>query len=555
MLKWLKKIPSDQGEKFVWLSGMGLSMGVIMITSLLLLVLLRGLTVFWPDDITYFEFTEDFENWQRGDVIAAEVVDRDSDIHHSVKQNGDNGRELKLYIANRIYNNSQFIWVSENAIRNIGKPDHLYTMHTLDRGELFVKPIKMMFQDGGELLSTDEGFKDQLLNTLRDNQLLREQISRIERRELSSINKKLLSIQLEQRQLDANPGTSSAERESLQRRFELANRENQSIQQELSELRQQLNRVELIYEYQLRQEDVVSLGEVERAYNANLMNIFQKGAEFLASFWRFLSDFPRAANMEGGIFPTIVGTFVMTVLMSVLVTPVGVLAAVFLHEYARDNLFFRMVRTSVNNLAGVPSIVFGVFGLSFFVYFLGGGIDTLFFPEKTALNIPTFGTGGILWASFTLALMTTPVVIVATEEALSSVPSGIKQASAACGASKWQTIRKILLPAARPGILTGLILAAARGAGEVAPLMFVGVIKLAPSLPLDGEFPFIHLDRKFMHMGFHIFDLAFQSPDSEAALPMAFATTLLLLVLVILMNFVAILFRNRLRHFHDQDAF
>src|SRR5690606_35770330 len=195
--------------------------------------------------------------------------------------------------------------------------------------------------------------------------------------------------------------------------------------------------------------------------------------------------------------------------------------------YATQGLLVRAVRISVNNLAGVPSIVYGVFGLGFFVYVLGGSIDELFYAKR--LPTATFGTGGIIWASLTLALMTVPVVIVATEEALSAVPRGTREASLACGASKWQTIQRIVLPASAPGILTGLILAMARGAGEVAPLMLVGVVKLAPSLPLDFEAPFIHADRKFMHLGFHIFDVGFQSPDSEAARPMVFATTLLLI--------------------------
>jgi phosphate transport system permease protein len=233
--------------------------------------------------------------------------------------------------------------------------------------------------------------------------------------------------------------------------------------------------------------------------------------------------------------------------------PFGVVAAIYLREYAKQGFFVRAVRIAVNNLAGVPSIVFGVFGLGFFVYFVGGGIDQLFFPAY--LPTPTYGTGGIMWAAFTLALMTVPVVIVATEESIAAVPRGMKEGSLACGASKWQTIQRIVLPASIPGILTGLILAMARGAGEVAPLMLVGVVKLAPSLPLDGEFPFVHLERKFMHLGFHIYDLGFQSPDSEAAKPMVFATTLLLIALVVLLNLAAILIRERLRKKFATSAF
>ena len=191
--------------------------------------------------------------------------------------------------------------------------------------------------------------------------------------------------------------------------------------------------------------------------------------------WVFLSEEPREANTEGGVFPAIFGTFVMTLLMSLAVMPFGVLAALYLREYAKQGLIVRTVRIAVNNLAGVPSIVFGVFGLGFFVYLVGGTIDQLFF--STALPTPTFGTGGIVWAALTLALMTVPVVIVATEEALAAVPRGTREGSLACGASKWQTIQRVVLPAAAPGILTGLILAMARGAGEVAPLMLVGSLR------------------------------------------------------------------------------
>jgi len=225
--------------------------------------------------------------------------------------------------------------------------------------------------------------------------------------------------------------------------------------------------------------------------------------------------------------------------------PCGVVAALYLREYARDGWLVRATRVAVNNLAGVPSIVFGVFGLGFFIYTLGGSLDQIFFADR--LPTPTYGTGGIIWASLTLALLTVPVVIVSTEEALAAVPRSQREASLAMGATKWQTLWNIVLPGAAPGILTGLILAMARGAGEVAPLMLTGVVKLAPSMPLDGTFPFLHLDRKFMHLGFHIYDVGFQSPNSEAAKPMVFMTALLLLAVVVVLNFAAIRLRRRLR--------
>jgi phosphate transport system permease protein len=275
------------------------------------------------------------------------------------------------------------------------------------------------------------------------------------------------------------------------------------------------------------------------------MSLPAKTVHYLAKVWQFVSDAPRESNTEGGVFPAIFGTVMLVMIMSVLVTPLGVLAAFYLREYARQGTFVSAVRIAVNNLAGVPSIVFGVFGVGFFIYFVGGTIDRLLFPE--ALPTPTFGTGGILWASLTLALLTVPVVIVATEEGLAAVPRGMREASLAVGATKLETTVRIVLPAVMPSILTGLILAMARAAGEVAPLMITGVVKLAPALPFDATWPFLHLDRKFMHLGFHIYDVGFQSPNVDAARPMVFATTLLLLVIVVLLNLTAISLRNRLR--------
>ncbi|MCB1205263.1 MAG: phosphate ABC transporter permease PstA, partial [Verrucomicrobiae bacterium] len=297
----------------------------------------------------------------------------------------------------------------------------------------------------------------------------------------------------------------------------------------------------------------VAIGDLVHVAYPNRLGSLARAGQFLSGVWSFLSDNPREANTEGGVFPAIFGTFVMTLLMSLVVTPFGVIAAIYLREYARQGPVVRAVRIAVNNLAGVPSIVFGVFGLGFFVYLVGGTIDGLFFPER--LPTPTYGTGGILWAALTLALMTVPVVIVSTEEALAAVPRGVREASLAAGASKWQTIQSIVLPASIPGIITGLVLSMARGAGEVAPLMLVGVVKIAPTLPIDSIAPFFHFERKFMHLGFHIYDLGFQSPDSEAAKPMVFATTLLLIALVVVLNASAILLRERLRRRYSTGAF
>ena len=291
---------------------------------------------------------------------------------------------------------------------------------------------------------------------------------------------------------------------------------------------------------------------IVRAVRPNALGVFGRVRVYASRVREFLFDDPRESNTEGGIFPAIFGTVMMVFLMSFAVLPLGVLAALYLREYARQGPLVRTVRIAVNNLAGVPSIVFGVFGLGFFVYGVGGSIDRLFFAD--ALPTPTFGTGGILWAALTLALLTVPVVIVATEEGLAAVPRGVREGSLALGATKIETIVKVVLPAAAPGILTGMILAMARAAGEVAPLMIVGMVKLAPALPVDGTAPFVHLERKFMHLGFHIFDVGFQSPNVEATKPLVFATSLLLIAVVTVVNLAAIVLRNRLRRKYAGSA-
>ncbi|WP_249976263.1 phosphate ABC transporter permease PstA [Vreelandella olivaria] len=277
----------------------------------------------------------------------------------------------------------------------------------------------------------------------------------------------------------------------------------------------------------------------------NAMSWGQKTYVWGQNVWRFLSQGPRAANTGGGVWPAIFGTVLMVILMSVMVTPFGVLAAIYLNEIAHQNRLTRLVRIGVRNLAGVPSIVYGVFGLGVFVYGIGGSIDTWFFSDE--LPSPTFGTGGLLWASLTLALLTLPVVIVATEEGLARIPDAQREGAVALGATRLEMLTRVVLPMATPAMLTGVILAVARAAGEVAPLMLVGVAKLAPQVPLDGEFPYLHLERKFMHLGYHLFDTAFHGEDVQAAIPLVYATALLLVLIVLALNLTAIFLRHHLR--------
>jgi len=285
--------------------------------------------------------------------------------------------------------------------------------------------------------------------------------------------------------------------------------------------------------------------DINHLFQPNMMSLFNKFSYSGNKLIEFVSDSPKQASTSGGVFPALFGTVLMVLLMAVIVAPFGAMAAIYLHEYAPNNMTTSVIRICVSNMAGVPSVVYGVFGLGFFVYTLGGSIDSLLFSD--ALPSPTFGTPGLFWAALTMALLTLPVVIVSTEEGLRRVPEGLRAGSYALGATKMETIWKTVLPVASPGIMTGVILAIARAAGEVAPLILVGAVKFAPSLPVDSEFPFLHLERQFMHLGVFIYDGAFHNQTNTQGSSMMFASCMLLLLVVFILNLFAIIVRNRLR--------
>jgi phosphate transport system permease protein len=377
---------------------------------------------------------------------------------------------------------------------------------------------------------------------------LRQDIEEIEKHDIGAINYRLEHLRLEERRLQIagkTPENDAPAFAEIEEKRKAQHAEYEKLRAKLDAIRKDLDRDMLVMKTVDGKVVEMPLSHVVRGYRPNHMNVFDKIGYFGSKVWEFVSDDPREANTEGGIFPAIFGTVMMVLIMSVVVMPFGVLAALYLREYAKQGTITQVVRIAVNNLAGVPSIVYGMFGLGFFVYFVGASIDKALYAE--ALPSPTFGTPGILWSSLTLALLTLPVVIVATEEGLSRIPRSIREASLALGATKAETLWRVVLPMASPAMMTGLILAIARAAGEVAPLMLVGVVKLAPSLPLDGNAPFLHLERKFMHLGFHIYDVGFQSPNVEAARPLVYATAFLLVLVIIALNLSAIGIRNRLR--------
>ena len=551
------------GETYVWVTAMGLAIGLFMILFLLGLIAYNGIGVFWPRPIALVEFDEEGSTRFMGGTRALGVIAleqerdwRDLTPEQIASDNPADRREKQLIVGNRDAFGHAFAFFGAGDIVRVTYPQEVVRAERMEWGDAIFFPVRIEDGTSTWVTADDPAFDATLRQLVREVGARRNQINHIERVQIGRINMQMRDLELEQRyymRMDERSAADEAALAAVQEQIALLEAEYQPLAEQAAALRAKQRHYTLIYELVTGEQRRMVIGDLIGYSYPNQLSTVGKTKHFFAHMWAFLSGHPREANTEGGIFPAIFGTFVMTLIMSVAVMPFGVMAAIYLREYARQGPFVRAVRIAINNLAGVPSIVFGIFGLGFFVYFVGGTIDQLFYPKS--LPTPTFGTGGILWASLTLALMTVPVVIVATEEALAAVSRGVREGSLACGASKWQTIQHLVLPASAPGILTGLVLAMARGAGEVAPLMLVGVVALAPTLPIDGMFPFIHLERKFMHLGFHIYDLGFQSPDSEAAKPMVFATTLVLILVVVVLNLAAIMVRNHLRKKYAPGTF
>jgi phosphate transport system permease protein len=549
-----------QGEPMLWLTGGGLVICLAMIVGLLGLIVYQGGTTFWPRPLVLLRTYS-------GRVLMGEVTRHDRyrptpavlrDLPDGAaaaaraRLAADKGwaRRRLVRTGNFELTNEHFNWISDFQIAPQGETRPVWGM-VLERlawGRFYGEPVA--FLEGGDTLATaPAAVWEQFRRRHPEVRARWRERRHLETHAIGAINRELEDARLALRKCELKDGRESpawlaqaAAVEKIQARAEGRTAE---IQQRIAALDAANARYGLVLRTADGALQRVALADIVRAYPPNRLSWRDKLGIYLSRWREFLTDEPREANSEGGVFPAIFGTVTMTLIMSLLVVPFGVLAALYLREYAKAGPLVSTVRISINNLAGVPSIVFGVFGLGFFCYIVGGGIDRLFFPAK--LPSPTYGTGGILWSSLTLALLTLPVVIVATEEALAAVPNSMREGSYACGAGKWQTIRRIVLPRAMPGIMTGTILAMARGAGEVAPLMLVGAVKLAPKLPIDGVFPYVHPERSFMHLGFHIYDLGFQSQNSEAAKPMVFTTTLLLIAIITFLNLAAIWLRTRLR--------
>ena len=538
------------GTPWIWLNAGAIAIALVAVFGLLLLILFRGMSHFWPANVEAFHY----QNNETALTIIAEVIESETvplEALHNLNlskdsEAGDEHGNVTRYLVktgNRDILGSDFRWLYDIDLIEREQPENVMALERIEWGNFYGYLTSVYEKD--QLVADKEQSWPEFTKRLNRAIDIREQILDLEQGDIGAINYQLERLRLKERRLQLDDALTDSEIKKLAAQRKDLKQEYGVLLKQTQKLYQQINRDSIRATVMDGSEVTIPLEKIVKAWQPNKMSVLNKIGFYGHTLWAFITEDPREANTEGGIFPAIFGTVMMVMLMAVLVTPFGVIAAVYLREYAKQGVLTRIIRITVNNLAGVPSIVYGIFGLGFFVYFLGGSIDALFFPE--ALPSPTFGTPGLLWSSLTLALLTLPVVIVATEEGLSRIPKSLREGSLGLGATKAETLWRIVLPMASPAIMTGLILAVARAAGEVAPLMLVGVVKLAPSLPLDGNFPFMHLDRKFMHLGFHIYDVGFQSPNVEAARPLVYATSFLLVVVIVTLNLTAINLRNKLR--------
>jgi phosphate transport system permease protein len=527
------------GQPLTWLCGGALALSMLLVLALLALLAVNGLSYFWQRPLHLLTLRD-------GRRLLGEVHQREA-IPGVTLGNGESATRIQLKVGNRDLGGADFVWIDERDVVDDIYPEDAVVLERLEWGNFYGFPVEL--EDGTSVIaSSPKKLWPALAHLHREKLAQHQAIRALEDGEIADVNYEIEKLRLAARRLAVKKLPEAERRRDengLSRRRQAKEAVYEELARRLFEMRGRWLGEQLVMEAADGSRKSIPVAHIVRFLRPNRMGVLERVGLYVSRIWEFVADDPRESNTEGGVFPAIFGTVMMVFLMSFAATPLGILAALYLREYARQGALVRIVRIAVNNLAGVPSIVFGVFGLGFFVYLIGGTIDQLFYPE--ALPTPTYGTGGILWASLTLALLTVPVVIVATEEGLAAVPRSIREGSLALGATKLETVWRVVIPASAPAILTGMILAMARAAGEVAPLMIVGMVKLAPTLPVDLHFPFVHLERKFMHLGFHIYDLGFQSPNVDAATPLVFATALLLVVVVTIMNLGAIFFRNYLR--------
>ncbi|MBA5238693.1 phosphate ABC transporter permease PstA [Pectobacterium aroidearum] len=540
MKRWFRS-----GRPWVWLTASSISISLLAMLAIIVLLAGQGMRYLWPQPVWLLTLQPE-QGVQRalmGEIYAEQTLSpQQLEQADLTPASGDAETRYLIKIGQREIHGQSFRSLLSRDIVRFDKPADILVLKRTNNGTAYGY-LAGMLEGEQPLVATD--LPATLQHRVEQVQGLLAKAQAIRMGEMAKINQQFEVLRLEEkkrqqtRTLDNQAlARLQAERIELQRRFDELSRQltalNLDINRDTVQLRDANGSVHLI-----------PLRDIEQAWYPNAMDLWSKVRHWGNQAKYMLARYSPDSNSAGHLFPAIFGTVLMVVLMSIVVMPLGVIAAVYLHEYAGKNSLTRWVRIAVVNLAGVPSIVYGVFGLGFFVYLIGGTLDQLFYSE--ALPNPTFGTPGLLWASLTLALLTLPVVIVATEEGLSRIPMSVRHGSLALGATKAETLWHVVLPMAVPAMMTGLILAVARAAGETAPLMLVGVVKSVPVLPVDDIFPYLHLERKFMHLGFQIYDLAFQSPDVEAARPLVYITALLLVLIVVGLNLAAIGIRHVLR--------
>ncbi|EPD6976367.1 phosphate ABC transporter permease PstA [Vibrio sp. Vb2704] len=548
MLNWIRS-----GAPWIWLTGGAVSISLLSVLGLLLLIGWKGLTYFWPAPLYQWNVAAltpvQGEVLHENTILIGQVYERSfvpksylpESAAQQLEDDEDFATRLSIKIANRELYPADFISVLQMQLDEPTTPKEWAVIERSSGGYFFGKLVA--FQDGDNIYTSD--IQSILNKKLDDAETLRHEIDSLVVDQLKELGWKLEQLRLEKRKHELNDTLTESFLKENQAKKEQIEKALATLDLQLDGLRLQLSDYALIAEDMTGSQVSIPLEDILDYWFPNQMSLPDKVMHWGKQVWKFLSEDPRESNSEGGVFPAIFGTVFLVLIMSIIVMPLGVIAAIYLHEYAKNNALTRVIRIAVINLAGVPSIVYGVFGLGFFVYTIGASIDNVFYAEK--LPAPTFGTPGLLWSALTLAVLTLPVVIVTTEEGLTRIPSSVRHGSLALGATQFETLWRVVLPMATPAIITGLILAIARAAGEVAPLMLVGVVKLASSLPVDGQFPYVHLDRKFMHLGFHIYDVGFQTSNIEAARPLVYATSFLLVTVIVGLNLTAISIRNNLR--------
>lgn len=537
MMKWFKS-----GSPWIWMTAGAVSLSLMAVLGLLLLIGYKGLSYFWPATVYQFEIQlADQQQTVIGEVYESKAIPlaqlREAGVDVSTLSDPVEMRYV-IKTGNRERVGTDFFTVLDHQMIGKKVAQNIAVVDRETNGKFYGYP-QAVIVDGKPLPMS------MLPHVLQEASVIRDELKKLQDVEIADANWHLEALRLEKKRLGLAGGLTPARKAEIDTEVQNYKTTYINIENRLFRLQTQLERSRLVLSDPHGNQTSLPLSQILDVWYPNNLVWWEKVQHWGTQVVKFLTESPREANTEGGVFPAIFGTVLMVLLMSVLVTPLGVLAAIYLHEYAGNNRFTKVIRIAVINLAGVPSIVYGVFGLGFFVYMVGGTIDDVFFSAQ--LPTPTFGTPGILWSALTLAIMTLPVVIVSTEEGLSRIPSSIRNGSLALGATQAETLWRIVLPMASPAIMTGLILAVARAAGEVAPLMLVGVVKMAPTLPVDMHFPYVHLDRQFMHLGYHIYDVAFQSPNVEAARPLVYATSFLLVTVIISLNLTAIGIRHHLR--------